>query len=109
MLKKMYIKTKSISVLLVLAIIATFYTGSIYVSAADTNIALQATASASSLYSGSSADNFKDGVVAGYPADISKEWCSNGQKAGAWAQLTWSTAVTISKYGSLTGRIPTTR
>jgi hypothetical protein len=57
--------------------------------------ARSATASVSSLESGHTASALNDGVIAGYPADASKEWSSNGEKAGAWAQLTWPTAVTI--------------
>ncbi|MDQ7911219.1 glycoside hydrolase family 16 protein [Phytohabitans sp. ZYX-F-186] len=62
---------------------------------ADTNIAASATATASSTYSGYSVNAIKDGVVAGYPADASKEWASNGQKVGAWARLTWSSAQSV--------------
>lgn len=37
-----------------------------------------------------------DGVVDGYPTDPSKEWTSN-EKAGAWIQLNFSTAVTLNQ------------
>lgn len=61
------------------------------------NVAPLATVSVSSVYSGYSGPPMVDGVVDGYPGDISKEWASNGEKVGAWATLTWSGAKTINK------------
>ena len=65
--------------------------------ATQANIAPLATVSVSSVYSGYSGNSIVDGVVDGFPGDISKEWASNGEKVGAWAQLTWSSAKTINQ------------
>jgi hypothetical protein len=48
-----------------------------------TNIALAATATASSTYPGHSVSGVNDGVVEGYPQNTKYEWASNGQGAGA--------------------------
>lgn len=59
------------------------------------NVALQATATASSqnVNTGQTANKAIDGVVDGYqgtPGDSTKEWASNFQGAGAWLRLDWS-------------------
>lgn len=36
-----------------------------------------------------------DGSTAGYPQDYAREWVTNGQGAGSWIQLTWSTATAV--------------
>jgi hypothetical protein len=59
------------------------------------NIALTATATASSLSQGYSASGVNDNVVGGYPGNIIEEWASNGEKMGAWVKLTWNEPVTI--------------
>jgi hypothetical protein len=62
-----------------------------------TNVALSATASASSTYPGYSASGMNDGVVEGYPSNYSYEWASDGQGAGAWAQLSWTDQQSVDK------------
>jgi LmbE family N-acetylglucosaminyl deacetylase len=63
--------------------------------AAPTDLALTAKATASSAATGQGAAKAIDGVISGYPADSSKEWASNGGKAGSWLKLTWTTAQTF--------------
>ena len=63
--------------------------------AAAPDLALTAKATASSAASGQGAAKAINGVISGYPADSSKEWASNGGKAGSWLKLTWTTAQTI--------------
>jgi LmbE family N-acetylglucosaminyl deacetylase len=38
-----------------------------------------------------------DGVADGYPGDYTKEWATQGQLAGAWIELDWSTPVLVSQ------------
>ena len=38
-----------------------------------------------------------DGVITGYPGTYTYEWATNGQLAGAWIQLTWSSPVQLSQ------------
>jgi LmbE family N-acetylglucosaminyl deacetylase len=66
---------------------------------APTNIAGAAVATASSENSarGQGAAKAIDGVVGGYPGDSQREWATTNQLAGAWIQLTWSTARTVSR------------
>jgi LmbE family N-acetylglucosaminyl deacetylase len=64
--------------------------------AGGANLALTATATASTQAGGQEASKIRDGFTDGYPADFSHEWASNGQGAGAWAQLTWPSAQTVS-------------
>jgi Secretion system C-terminal sorting domain len=59
------------------------------------NIALIATASASSVYQGYNVSGVNDNAVGGYPGNISEEWATNNEKAGAWVQLNWNTPVII--------------
>jgi F5/8 type C domain len=63
--------------------------------AAAPDLALTAKATASSAASGQGAAKAIDGVIDGYPGDSSKEWATNGGKAGSWLKLTWTTAQTI--------------
>lgn len=67
--------------------------------AADVNLAGTATVSASSqnTTTGQTAAKAVDGVVAGYPADYTKEWATSGGGAGSYINLVWSTPVTINK------------
>ena len=67
--------------------------------AAGTNVALQATATASSQNTSTSqtASKVNDGTVSGYPQDSTKEWATVGGKAGSWVQLAWASAVTIDR------------
>ncbi len=71
----------------------------ITVSAADTNVARTATATASSqnTTTGQTAAKAIDGVVDGYPGDYTKEWATNGGRAGSWLKLTWSRSYTLSR------------
>jgi hypothetical protein len=57
------------------------------------NLALQATARASSAAPGSRAGAVNDGCASGGAS----EWVSNNESAGSWAQLNWSDPVTIDK------------
>jgi hypothetical protein len=65
--------------------------------ATDTNVAAQATVTASSSFTGYSPAAVTDGVIAGYPDDPGAEWASNGEGAGAWIQLSWGSAVSLDK------------
>ena len=70
-------------------------------SGVGTNIAHLATVSASSVYAGGAygqlASKAVDGVVDGYPGDYTREWASDGQLAGAWIDLEWSTFQNINR------------
>jgi len=66
-------------------------------SSTATNLARQATASSSSFATGQGAAAAVDGVISGYPANPGSEWASRGEKAGAWLNLSWSSAVTASR------------
>ncbi|MBS1698136.1 MAG: tandem-95 repeat protein [Actinobacteria bacterium] len=63
------------------------------------NVARSATATASSqnTAAGQTAAKAIDGVAQGYPTDSTKEWATSGGKAGSWIQLTWPSALTLSK------------
>jgi alpha-glucosidase (family GH31 glycosyl hydrolase) len=65
----------------------------------DDNIAPLATATASSVQSGtqSFASAAIDSVVDGYPAAADHEWASNGELTGAWLQLNWKSPQTIDR------------
>jgi LmbE family N-acetylglucosaminyl deacetylase len=65
--------------------------------AGGTNLALTATASASSAGASQPADRVRDGFTDGYPTDASHEWASNAQGVNAWVQLTWSSAQTLNQ------------
>jgi hypothetical protein len=64
--------------------------------AAGTNLALAATATASTQAGGQEASKIRDGFTDGYPTNFAHEWASVGQGAGAWAQLTWGSAQSVS-------------
>lgn len=74
-------------------------TVTITVNEADSNIAPQATATASSQDTGTAQTAAKaiDGVIDGYPGDYTKEWATTGGGAGSWLKLTWTNAQTIDK------------
>jgi hypothetical protein len=57
----------------------------------EKNIARNATVEVSSCFAGYRGEGATDGVVGGYPNDISREWAANGEKAGAWIKLSWKT------------------
>jgi hypothetical protein len=65
----------------------------------SSNLALLATASASSenTSAGQTAHKANDGVIDGYPGDLTKEWATVGGKAGSWLKLTWSKPVTVTR------------
>ena len=65
--------------------------------AAGPNLALSATATASSqtTSTGQTAAKAIDGAVGGYPGNYMEEWATNGGKAGSWLSLTWATAQTF--------------
>ncbi len=67
--------------------------------AAATNLALKATATASSqnTASGQTAAKAIDGSTLGYPTDATKEWVTVGGRAGSWLKLTWAAPVTIDR------------
>lgn len=59
-----------------------------------------ATASSWSAATSQTPDKAIDGVIGGYTesgGDYTKEWASNGETAGAWLSLTWSSPVTINR------------
>lgn len=64
-------------------------TGVVTGTGAYADLALLATASASSYGSSQPPDRSNDGVISGYPANYSAEWATSGQTTGAWLNLTW--------------------
>ena len=38
-----------------------------------------------------------DGVIAGYPADYTREWATDGGRAGSWLTLSWAAPMTIDR------------
>jgi K319L-like, PKD domain len=67
--------------------------------ATSTNIAPLAVVTASSDHpaTGQQAVKAVDGVVDGWPGDYTREWASNGERAGAWIKLTWSTSYLVDR------------
>jgi len=65
--------------------------------ASSRNIAPAAKVTVSSTYSGYSAESAIDGVVGGYPDDITAEWATDGQKESATLRLDWEEPRTISR------------
>ena len=63
----------------------------------NNNIARKATVTASSTYKGYTADAAIDGVVGGYPEDISAEWAADGEKTSATLKLDWDTPQIINR------------
>lgn len=64
---------------------------------APDNIAPLATVTASSTHSDYSIDGLTDGVVDGFPGNIRREWCSQGEQETAMVRLTWSGEQTIDR------------
>jgi hypothetical protein len=64
-----------------------------------TNVALNATATASSenTSTGQTADKAIDGIIDGYPRDYTKEWATNSGGAGSWLMLTWNSPQTVDR------------
>ncbi|HET7531139.1 MAG TPA: PKD domain-containing protein, partial [Mycobacteriales bacterium] len=73
--------------------------GAVTVTDAGNDVAMLATATASSqtASTGQTADKAIDGVVDGYPGNYSREWATNGGGAGSWLTLTWGSAQTLSQ------------
>lgn len=63
------------------------------------NIAYNAviTASSENTEGNQYAKNVADGIAEGYPRFLTKEWATNGETAGAWIQLNWKQAQSVSK------------
>jgi hypothetical protein len=61
------------------------------------NIAPKAKVTASSTYKGYTAEAAIDGVVGGYPDDISAEWAADGEKTSAALRLDWDKPKTINR------------
>jgi hypothetical protein len=55
----------------------------------NANVARKATVTASSTYEGYTAQAAIDGIVGGYPEDISAEWAADGEKVSATLRLNW--------------------
>jgi hypothetical protein len=66
-------------------------------SSASKDVALEATATASSqnTSTGQTANKAIDGVVDGFPGDHTKEWATIGGGAGSSLQITWQSPVTL--------------
>jgi len=61
------------------------------------NVALQASIEVSSTHADYDAQGAADGHVEGYPGDISKEWATSGEGAGAWIKLSWDKSFLIQR------------
>ncbi len=61
------------------------------------DVARNALVAASSEAPGQGATRAIDAVISGWPANGGAEWSSNGQRAGAWLQLTWTSPQTIDR------------
>ena len=61
------------------------------------NLARQAKVAVSSTHKDYAVAGLTDGVVGGYPGDIANEWCSNGERDGAFIRLAWEAPATIGK------------
>ncbi|MGY1820430.1 DUF7402 domain-containing protein [Geodermatophilus sp. SYSU D00079] len=64
-------------------------------SGADVAGSATVTASSENTWDGQTATKAVDGVVDGYPGDHTAEWASAGERAGAWLQLDWASAVEL--------------
>ncbi|HEY7124779.1 MAG TPA: PIG-L family deacetylase, partial [Ktedonobacterales bacterium] len=64
----------------------------------SSDLALFATVTASSETpsTGQTANKAIDGVIDGWPGDYTKEWATNGGRAGSWLKLTWTSPQTVS-------------
>lgn len=63
----------------------------------ESSLASRAKVSASSTYQGYAVAGLVDGVVGGYPGDTAREWCTDGEREGAFVRLAWDEPVTIGK------------
>lgn len=61
------------------------------------NLAREARVAVSSTHKDYALAGLTDGVVGGFPGNIANEWCSNGERDGAFVRLAWEAPVTISK------------
>jgi predicted GH43/DUF377 family glycosyl hydrolase len=64
---------------------------------AENNIARKAKVEVSSCFPGYNGEGATDGVVDGYPTDITKEWAANAEAAGAWIKQSWDKAQKIDR------------
>lgn len=68
-------------------------TGFVAGNGAFSDLALQATATASSYSTGQGPEKVNNGLIGGYtdddPSNYMNEWASNGELVGAWLNLTW--------------------
>ena len=71
--------------------------GQLQIAVPSANVASLATVTASSENpaDGQLAVNAVDGVIDGYPGDYTREWATNGEGAGAWINLAWSSPKTL--------------
>ena len=63
----------------------------------DDNIASRATVTVSSTHPDYSTDGLTDGVVDGFPGQIRREWCTQGERDTATVRLTWDHEQTIDR------------
>lgn len=82
---------------MVLPVFAAAGAGTAAVASTATNVAPQATVTASSSYVGYTAQAAVDGVISGYPDNPGAEWASSHEGVGAWIQLSWSSAVSLDR------------
>lgn len=61
------------------------------------NVARNALVLASSQAPGQAATRAIDAVIAGYPGNAGAEWSSNGERGGAWLELSWPTPQTLDR------------
>ena len=61
------------------------------------NLARTAMVAASSTHKDYAVAGLTDGVVGGYPGDTANEWCTAGERDGAFVRLAWDEPVTIGK------------
>lgn len=64
---------------------------------APDNIAPLATVTVSSTHADYASEGLTDGVVDGFPGDIHREWCSQGESETAMVRLTWNIEQTIDR------------
>jgi hypothetical protein len=60
-------------------------------------LASRAKVAASSTHKDYAVAGLTDGVVGGFPGDIANEWCSDGEREGAFVRLAWDAPVSIGK------------
>lgn len=63
----------------------------------ERSLASQAKIAASSTHKDYATAGLVDGVPGGYPGDIAQEWCSDGEREGAFVRLAWDEPVTLGR------------